>query len=136
MKEITINNLGELEKFCDEFSKILKPGNVVCLTGDLGAGKTTFVSAVTKALGINDSVQSPTFNLLLQYKNDDGLTINHFDLYRLEKEDDLDDIGFYETIEDGGITFIEWAEKFPEAMPSHAINLSITKLDSNSRKFT
>ena len=106
MREKTINNLEDLENFCKKFSKTLKAGNVVCLTGDLGAGKTTFVQCVSTALGIKDNVQSPTFNIQLQYKNDD-IVINHFDLYRLEKPEELEDIGFYESLESEAITFIE-----------------------------
>lgn len=117
---IKIINLEELEGFAKEFSDQLNPGDVVCLTGDLGAGKTTFVKYVCEALGIKDQVQSPTFNIQLQYKSNNA-TLNHFDLYRLEKTEDLEDIGFYEAIECEDITFIEWAEKFKDQMAEDAI---------------
>ena len=117
---IKIINLEELEGFAKEFSDQLNPGDVVCLTGDLGAGKTTFVKYVCEALGIKDQVQSPTFNIQLQYKNDKTI-VNHFDLYRIEKPEDLEDIGFYEAIEDEAINFVEWAEKFKDQMPTDAI---------------
>ena len=94
------------------------------------------IGAIAKALGIQDGVQSPTFNLLLQYQNAEGILLNHFDLYRLESEDDLDNIGFYEIIEDDSFSFIEWAEKFPEAMPENALTLKIEKLDASTRKFS
>lgn len=106
MIEVQVNNLDELKKFCKDFSKTLKPGNVVCLTGDLGAGKTTFVASVCEAFNIKDNVSSPTFNIMLQYKND-KVCVNHFDLYRLEKSAELEDIGFYESIESDAISFIE-----------------------------
>ena len=120
MDIIRINNLEELKGFTNEFCRQLNPGTIVCLTGDLGAGKTTFVRYISEALGIKDQVQSPTFNIQLQYKNDNA-TLNHFDLYRLEKAEELEDIGFYEAIEDEAITFIEWAEKFKDQMPEDAI---------------
>lgn len=120
MKEITLNSLEELENFCKELSASLKPGNVICLTGDLGAGKTAFVQAVAKAFNITDQVQSPTFNIQLQYENDE-VVLNHFDLYRLERPEDLDDIGFYEALESEAISFVEWAEKFKDQMPEDAI---------------
>ena len=108
MTTIQANNLEELQKIAEDFANNLKPGDVVCMTGDLGAGKTTFTQFVAKKLGITEPVQSPTFNILLQYKSPDGLTLNHFDLYRLENADELDDIAFYETIEDpNSISFIE-----------------------------
>lgn len=120
MDKIRINNLEELNDLAKEYCTQLNPGAVVCLTGDLGAGKTTFVRYISEALGIKDQVQSPTFNIQLQYKNDNA-TLNHFDLYRLEKAEELEDIGFYEAIEDEAITFIEWAEKFKDQMPEDAI---------------
>ena len=120
MNNTLVNTLDDLDKFCKEFSKTLKPGNVVCLTGDLGAGKTAFVQSVAKAFNITDQVQSPTFNILLQYKNNEIL-INHFDLYRLEKAQELEDIGFFEAIESKAFSFVEWAEKFKDQMPEDAI---------------
>ena len=120
MNEVQVNNLDELKKFCKKFSKEINSGDVICLTGDLGAGKTTFVQCVCEALNINDNVTSPTFNIMLQYKNDEVI-LNHFDLYRLEKSDELEDIGFFEAIEGEAITFIEWAEKFKVQMPEDAI---------------
>lgn len=133
MSEFTINTLEDLSTFAKNFSKDLKPGDVVCMTGDLGAGKTALVKFIADVFSIKDLVQSPTFNILLQYKND-VMLINHFDLYRLENDQDLDDIGFFETLENGGITFIEWAEKFRDSMPDNAIWLRIEKLSESSRK--
>ena len=106
MNEVAINNLEEMSSFAQGFIKDLNPGSVVCLSGDLGAGKTTFVQCICEALNINDNVTSPTFNIMLQYKND-KVVINHFDLYRLEKPEDLEDIGFYEATDSAAISFIE-----------------------------
>lgn len=135
MKEITINNLKELESFCKDFSSTLKPGDVVCLTGDLGAGKTAFVQAVAKAFNIKEQVQSPTFNILLQYKNNE-VVLNHFDLYRLEKSEELEDIGFYESIESDAMSFVEWAEKFKDQMPEYATWIKIKTISKTSRKLS
>ena len=132
MNEVQVNNLEELKQFCSEFSKTIQPGNVICLTGDLGAGKTTFVQCICETLNINDNVTSPTFNIMLQYKND-KVVINHFDLYRLEKPEELDDIAFYESVESKAITFIEWAEKFKDSMPDSALWIKIEKKGSESR---
>ena len=83
----------------------LRPNDVVVLIGDLGAGKTQFVQGIADGLGIKDQVTSPTFNIQVTY--DGGrLPLHHFDLYRLEQEEELDDIGFYDTIEsDGRVVF-------------------------------
>lgn len=120
MNVVEVNSLNELSSFAQDFIKDLHPGAVVCLSGGLGAGKTAFVQSVAKAFNITDQVQSPTFNILLQYKND-KISINHFDLYRLEKPEDLDDIGFYEAVESKAFSFVEWAEKFKDQMPEDSI---------------
>ena len=120
MDKVIVNTLNELDEFCKGFCQSLKPGDVICLTGDLGAGKTAFVQSVAKAFNITDQVQSPTFNIFLQYKNDE-VAINHFDLYRLEKAQELEDIGFYEAVESKAFSFVEWAEKFKDQMPEDSI---------------
>ena len=135
MKEYISNSIDDTYKIAANFAKSLKNGDVVCLNGNLGAGKTAFVSGVAKALNISDNIASPTFNILLQYKND-SYVINHFDLYRLESTSDLDDIGFYEIIESNSISFIEWPDKFTSCIPQDAINVYIDKIDEKTRKIS
>lgn len=106
MSEFTSNSVQETKDFAAKFAQSLKPGDVVCLQGDLGAGKTQFVQGVAAYLGIQESVVSPTFNILLQYE-DGKLPLYHFDLYRLNNIDELEDIAFYETVEADGLSFIE-----------------------------
>lgn len=103
----------------------LHEGDVIVLTGDLGAGKTQFVQGVAAGLGVRGDVTSPTFNILLTYP-EGSLPLFHFDLYRLEDVGELEDVGFYETIDGDGATFIEWGEKFPEALPYGYLEISIT----------
>lgn len=113
-------------------SRYLHEGDVVLLEGDLGAGKTQFVQGVASGLGIDASVVSPTFNILLQY--DGGrLPLNHFDLYRLDDADQLEDIAFFETIEGEGASFIEWGSKFPEAMPFGFLEIRISVDEDGAR---
>ena len=106
----------------------LQAGDVVLLAGDLGAGKTQFAQGVGRALGVSDAVTSPTFNLLLTYEGtgENPLVLNHFDLYRLESAEQLVDIDFAGTLESGGACLIEWADKFPEAMPDDRLEVEIT----------
>lgn len=106
MNEVNIENIKELKSFAKDFSNKLKPGSVICLSGDLGAGKTAFVHCVCSVLNIEDQVLSPTFNIQLQYKNNE-VVVNHFDLYRLEKLEELEDIGFFESIESDAFSFVE-----------------------------
>ena len=111
----------------------IREGTVLCLEGDLGAGKTLFVQSLARTLGVEGDVTSPTFNLMNVYE---GICrIYHFDLYRLETEEELDDIGFYEyTEEPEGIVVIEWPNKFPESLPEDYIEVRIRKLSENSNE--
>lgn len=110
----------------------LRAGDVIVLNGDLGAGKTQFVQGVAAGLGIRGPVTSPTFNILLSYM-DGGLPLFHFDLYRLDYSDQLEDIGYYETVDGPGATFIEWGEKFPDALPYGYLEIDITVNESGIR---
>ena len=103
----------------------LRAGDVVVLEGDLGAGKTQFVQGVAAGLGIRDQVTSPTFNILLSYP-EGSLPLYHFDLYRLEHPDELEDIGYFETIDGDGASFVEWGEKFPSALPYGYLEIAVT----------
>ncbi len=104
----------------------LHAGDVIVLSGDLGAGKTQFVQGVAAALGVRDQVTSPTFNILLQYQGRPAPPLYHFDLYRLEDPDELEDIGYFETIDGDGASFVEWGEKFPSALPYGYLEIAVT----------
>lgn len=105
--------------------KRLKAGMVLCLTGDLGAGKTLFTKGVAAGLGVKEDVTSPSFTLMNLY--DGRLPVAHFDLYRLDDEGDLDEIGFYEYADEPvGVAVIEWADKFPEALPPHHLSVVLS----------
>ena len=113
---------------------VLRPGTVICLDGDLGAGKTLFVQNLAASLGVQGEVTSPTFNLMNLYE-DGRLPLVHFDLYRLEQECELDEIGFYDYVENpDGLVLIEWAEKFPECLPEDHIALQIQRTDVENER--
>ena len=115
--------------------KIIREGTVICLDGELGVGKTLFVRALARALGVESDVTSPTFNLMNIYEA--ACPIVHFDLYRITSEEELEDIGFYEYAEaTEGIVLIEWAEKFPDAMPADHLSVRIEALNDEERQFT
>ncbi len=104
----------------------IKAGTVLCLEGDLGAGKTLFVQSLAHSLGVQGEVTSPTFNLMNVYQG--RMEIYHFDLYRLETEEELDEIGFYEyTDEPMGLVVIEWPDKFPDALPEDYILIQLAR---------
>lgn len=105
-------------------SPYLHAGDAVVLSGDLGAGKTQFVQGVARGLGISGDVVSPTFNIVIEYAQG-KLPLYHFDLYRLEDASELEDIGYYDLVEGDGVSFLEWGEKFPEALPYGYLDISI-----------
>lgn len=127
-----INNLEELKKFADKLAPVLEDGDVINLKADMGAGKTTLVTAICKNYGIDDT-SSPTFALVNIYEGD--RTVYHLDLYRFEDPDEILDIDF-ETYfyPEGTITFLEWAENVEGYLPDDMIDIEIKKLDENKRE--
>lgn len=134
MESIITNSSEETKAYGKKLLDFLNPGNVVLLNGDLGAGKTQLVKGLAQALAISEDIVSPTFNILLTYNAE--IPLYHFDLYRLEDEEELEDIDFYATIEGEGISVIEWSDKFPDAMPDIAVKIFIEVIDENTRKIT
>lgn len=108
--------------------------DVVALVGGLGAGKTALVQGIAEGLGVIGPVPSPTFNILLVHPGE--RVLYHFDLYRLERPRQLEDIDFYETLESGGVTAIEWADRFPGELPADHLAVRIERLDETSRSFS
>jgi tRNA threonylcarbamoyladenosine biosynthesis protein TsaE len=115
-----------------EFAKKLAPDAVIKLVGDLGAGKTEFVKGLAAGLDYEREVTSPTFTLVHEYRGG-RLPLFHLDLYRLEKEVELDEIGFEDYLKAGGICAIEWADKFPDRMPRESTEVIFTILENNTR---
>jgi tRNA threonylcarbamoyladenosine biosynthesis protein TsaE len=103
----------------------------VALFGDLGVGKTAFVRGFTKAIAPNARVKSPTFALVNEYKGE-RLSVFHFDMYRIEDEDELYSIGFYDYADRGGICLTEWSENIEYALPERYIRVEIVKNDPNN----
>lgn len=111
-------------------SQRLRAGDVVLLQGDLGAGKTEFVKGLAEGLGVIERVTSPTFALLNIYQG--VLPIYHFDLYRLNRAEELFEIGFEEFVGGSGLTLVEWPDQFAAEMPEHCVTVKI----SNGGKLT
>ena len=110
---------------------VVQEGDVIALSGDLGAGKTVLVQGLAEGLGVVGHVPSPTFNILLVHPG--TMRLNHFDLYRLERPDQLVDIDFWETIESGGVSAIEWADRFPAELPADRLDVEMTVVDETTR---
>ncbi len=134
MNKIRLKNLQETQQFAEEFAKTLKPHDVICLYGDLGSGKTTFVQGLAKGLGIENRIISPTFIIARHYKIKD-LVFYHIDLYRTETIHDFLSIGLDEILEDNSnIVAIEWAEKLKEMLPSKRIDIKFELISENERE--
>ena len=109
--------------------------NIILFEGEMGGGKTTLISALTKAIGSDDLVSSPTFSIVNEYHFDKGL-IFHFDMYRIDNENEIIDIGFDEYLEFGSWVFIEWPETIPNLLPEKFSKLHLNIIDNNKRKLT
>lgn len=125
----------ETISFATKIAKHLKGGDIVCLFGNLGSGKTTFVKGLASAFGVNpNKVNSPTFTLINEYKTKKSeLDIYHFDLYRLNSTDEINDIGYDEYLYGNGISVIEWAERFGALIPSEYLRIELKHYKEQSR---
>ncbi|MGK7370706.1 MAG: tRNA (adenosine(37)-N6)-threonylcarbamoyltransferase complex ATPase subunit type 1 TsaE [Candidatus Halalkalibacterium sp. M3_1C_030] len=133
-KESVTESVEETKRLARHFAGDLKPGDVVCLKGDLGAGKTHFVKGMAEAFGIDESeVQSPTFTLINEYEG--SMPLYHFDCYRLESVREAVEIGAEEYFFGEGVSVIEWPERIQEIIPPEAVWITISSLAPTKRKF-
>lgn len=133
-KEFSSTSPEETITYGRAFAKELHPGDVVCLYGDLGAGKTHFVKGIAEGLGINrDEVQSPTFTLINEL--DGTMPLYHFDCYRMESPREAIEIGAEEYFYGDGVSIIEWPERIESLLPPQAIRITIEAPDKKTRKF-
>lgn len=134
---VITNTAEETQQVGLDFSKQLKSGDVVLLYGDLGAGKTTFVQAVAKGLGIKDRILSPTFVLIRNHKVSFGniTNLNHIDLYRIEKPAEIESLGLSEIIEEeNSVTLIEWADRLLNFKLHKGYKIWFKYLDEDKRE--
>lgn len=130
---IILNNLQDTDRVGKTIAENLQAGSVICLEGDLGAGKTTLTQSIAKGMLIEDYVTSPTFTIIKEYKG--RLNLYHMDAYRLEAEDDMIDLGYDEYIHSDGVCIIEWASKIKALIPKFAINITITIDYENEKRY-
>ncbi|MGH8094499.1 MAG: tRNA (adenosine(37)-N6)-threonylcarbamoyltransferase complex ATPase subunit type 1 TsaE [Chthoniobacterales bacterium] len=116
MASFISNSVEETIAFARAWAQTLQPNDVVALVGDLGAGKTHFVKGLLQSFASPQEATSPTFTLIHEYAAG-RLPVFHFDFYRLKERAEIDEIGFDEYLEEGGITVIEWADRFPQVLP-------------------
>ena len=126
----TSKNERDTMTLAQNFESEKFPNMVICLDGELGSGKTVFVKGFAKALGIEENITSPTFNLIKEYDSGE-LPLYHMDVYRLE--DDDDSVGFSEYYNKGGITIIEWSEIIKDKLPDERVEITFKFVDENTR---
>ncbi len=122
-RRVTVADLAGLERVAAMLARDLRPGDVVALEGGLGAGKTTFVSALVRALGNDADVSSPTFTFWHRYGGRPPL--EHLDLYRIEDQGELAELGLEDAFTSDGIAFVEWADRIPGLLPPGAVRVRI-----------
>lgn len=137
METFIINDLKQTEILAKKFAKLLRGGEVILLNGDLGAGKTTFTKFVLKYLGVKEVITSPTFTLMREYKTK-KFDIYHFDMYRLNGGEEATNLGFEEYLysnDNRNIVFVEWSENIKDILKGKFIEINISLIDDNKRKF-
>ena len=130
-KRFVTASTDETIAFGARLGAALEPGDILVLTGDLGAGKTQLTKGIASALGVEDDVTSPTFNILMVYEGAQ-MPLYHFDLYRLDDPDQLEDIGLYEMLDGDGVCVIEWGEQFADEIGPERLDVYLTRLDAQA----
>ena len=136
MKEIVVDSLDGLKKVAESVIESLDGRNVVAFCGTMGAGKTTLISAIMEHLGSTDNVTSPTFALVNQYSTDAGDAVYHFDFYRINRIEEVFDMGYEEYFYSGDLCLIEWPELIEDLLPEDAMVVRIDVLSPTERRFT
>ncbi|MDB5119206.1 MAG: tRNA ((37)-N6)-threonylcarbamoyltransferase complex ATPase subunit type 1 TsaE [Sphingobacteriales bacterium] len=127
-----IETIDDLPGAASQLLNFAEQEKVFLFSGDMGAGKTTFIKSICSFLGVNETVTSPTYSLVNQYEGNDN-TIYHFDFYRIKTEGEAYDIGFEEYLYSGSYCFIEWPEKIENLWPDKYVKVSLSLTDHNQR---
>ena len=132
-QEITIRNTADLDRAAAEFLEKLGDKTLVAFFAPMGAGKTTFTTAICKALGVTDPVGSPTFAIVNEYMREDGDPMYHFDFYRINKLQEAIEIGLYDYLDSGCLCIMEWPENIEELLPEETERVYFTINPDQSR---
>ena len=124
---IVIRSLDSIDTAAEEFLRQIGNHRIIAFYGRMGAGKTTFTTALCRVLGVReDAVSSPTFAIVNEYRSASGEPVFHFDFYRITKIAEALDIGFYDYIDSGCLCFMEWPENIEELLPEETLKVSIS----------
>ena len=135
--EILIKSLEGLEAAASEFLRLTGERNLIAFYAPMGAGKTTFITALCRSLGVkDDAVASPTFAIVNEYAAASGESIYHFDFYRITKDAEALDIGLYDYLDSGCLCLMEWPENIENLLPEETLKVAISPLPDGSRSVT
>lgn len=129
----TTSSAEETIEFAKKIGAMLKGGDIIAYKGGLGAGKTTFTRGLAMGMGLPDEVSSPTFALVNEYRRN-GLTLYHFDMYRIMNEEALETTGFYDYISDDCVIAVEWSENIENCLPKGIITVNIENIGGENRR--
>lgn len=133
-KEITIHNLSEIQSAAQSFLAQTAGHSLIAFYAPMGAGKTTFTTAICHQLGVrDDAVSSPTFSIVNEYKRGDGQSMYHFDFYRIEHLEEALDIGLFDYLDSGCLCIMEWPENIEALLPDDTLKVYIRVNDDVSR---
>lgn len=134
-QQLTINSLSELDIAAEEFLRRTKGNRLIAFYAPMGAGKTTFISALCRCLGVSaEEISSPSFSIVNEYRTNGGDTIYHFDFYRLKDEREALDIGLYEYLDSDCMCLMEWPENIEDLLPEETLKVQIKLLSDGSRE--
>ena len=133
MKKLVISDLGMIDEVASNFINHYRKNKIITFKGSMGAGKTTFIKAICKSLGVGDTVNSPSFAIVNEYQTINEEPIFHFDFYRLKSIDEAYDMGYEDYFYSGAYCFIEWPEKIESLLPDKRLDLHFEEVDNNSR---
>jgi tRNA threonylcarbamoyladenosine biosynthesis protein TsaE len=133
--ERVVESADAMRALAASLGRRVAPGDAIALVGDLGAGKTVFVQGLAAGLGYPGPVTSPTFTLIHVYQGG-RTTLFHADLYRLEREEELEDVGLDDIFRQDGVAVVEWADRFPRVMPQDRLELRLEVVDAERRRVT
>ncbi len=134
-QQILISSLSEIDNAAKEFLERIADTRLIAFRAPMGAGKTTFITAICKSMGIPaDEISSPSFALVNEYRTPGGESVFHFDFYRIKDEREALDIGLYEYLDSGSYCFMEWPENVGELLPEETLQVQIEVLADGARR--
>jgi tRNA threonylcarbamoyladenosine biosynthesis protein TsaE len=131
--KLLLNNLSDIDTIAKKFVENMGNRKVFAFYGEMGAGKTTFIKAICGALGVTETITSPTFAIVNEYEKEEGEPIFHFDFYRIKDIDEAYDFGYEDYFYSGNICFIEWPQLVEPLLPENVVKVQIVIEDNEQR---